>query len=134
MRTGMVLGPGGALAKLTTPFRLFVGGPIGSGRQWVGWIHRDDAVRAYLAAVTDERYAGPINLVTDSVRNADFARALGTALGRPSWLPVPGFALRAALGELADHALHGRRVVPARLRALGFTWIHPTLAEALARI
>jgi uncharacterized protein (TIGR01777 family) len=134
MRTGMVLGPGGALAKLAAPFRLFVGGPIGSGRQWVPWIHRDDTVRAYAAAVTDERYAGPINLVTDSVRNADLARALGAALGRPSWLPVPGFAVRAALGELADYALHGRRVVPARLRALGFTWTHPTLAGSLAGI
>ena len=134
MRTGMVLGRGGALAKLTAPFRMFVGGPIGSGRQWVPWIHRDDAVRAYAAAATDERYTGPINLVTDSVRNAAFARALGAALGRPSWLPVPGFALRVALGELAEYALHGRRVVPARLRALGFTWTHPTLAGALARI
>ena len=134
MRTGMVLGRGGALGKLTAPFRMFVGGPIGSGRQWVPWIHVDDAVRALAAAVGDDRYTGPINLVTDSVRNADFARALGAALGRPSWLPVPGFALRAALGELADYALHGRRVVPARLRALGFTWTHPTLAEALAGI
>jgi uncharacterized protein (TIGR01777 family) len=134
MRTGMVLGPGGALARLTTPFRLFAGGPIGSGHQWMSWIHLDDAVRAYAAAVADERYAGPINLVTDSVRNAEFARALGAALGRPSWLPVPGLALRAALGELADYALHGRRVVPARLRELGFTWTCPTLAEALARI
>jgi uncharacterized protein (TIGR01777 family) len=134
MRTGMVLGPGGALARMTTPFRLFAGGPIGSGRQWVSWIHRDDAVRAFAAAVGDDRYAGTINLVTDSVRNADFARALGAALGRPSWLPVPAFALRAALGEFADYVLHGRRAVPARLRALGFTWTHPTLAEALAGI
>ena len=134
MRTGLVLGPGGALARMTTPFRMFVGGPIGSGRQWVSWIHRDDTVRAYVAAVADDRYTGPINLVTDSIRNADFARALGAALGRPSWLPVPGFALRAALGELADHALHGRRAVPARLRALGFPWTYPTLAAALAGV
>ncbi|HEY0478602.1 MAG TPA: TIGR01777 family oxidoreductase [Kofleriaceae bacterium] len=132
MRIGMVLGPGGALAKLTTPFRLFVGGPIGSGRQWVPWIHRDDAVRALVAAAADERYTGPINLVTASVRNAELSRALGKALGRPSWLPVPGFALRAALGELADYALHGRRVVPRRLQELGFTWSHPDLVIALA--
>lgn len=132
LRTGMVLGPGGALARLTTPFRMFAGGPIGSGRQWVPWIHRDDSTRVYLAAITDERYAGAINLVTDSVRNADLARAIGKALGRPSWLPVPGFAVRAALGELADYALRGRRVVPARLRALGFTWSHATLDDALA--
>jgi uncharacterized protein (TIGR01777 family) len=132
MRTGIVLGPGGALAKMTTPFKLFVGGRIGNGRQWVPWIHREDAVRAYMAAIDDDRYTGPINLVTTSVRNAELSQSLGKALGRPSWLPVPGFALRAALGELADYALHGRRVVPKRLRELGFTWTYPNLDEALA--
>lgn len=131
MRNGLVLGRGGALAKLTTPFKLFVGGRIGSGRQWVSWIHRDDAIRAYATALEDERYAGPINLVTASVRNAELARALGQALGRPSWLPVPGFALRATVGEFAEYLLHGRRVVPTRLRALGFTWTHSTLEDAL---
>jgi uncharacterized protein (TIGR01777 family) len=132
MRTGLVLGPGGALAKLTTPFKLFVGGKIGSGRQWVPWIHRLDAVRSYLAAIDDDRYAGPINLVTGSVRNAELAAALGKAVGRPSWLPVPGFALHAAVGEFAEYLLHGRRVVPKRLRELGFTWTYPRLADALA--
>lgn len=132
MRTGMVLGPGGgALAKLVTPFKLFAGGPIGSGRQWVPWIHLDDAVRAYLAALDDDRYRGPVNLVTESVRNAELSRAVGASLHRPSWLPVPGFAVRAVLGEFADHVLRGRRVVPARLHALGFTWTRPTLAAAL---
>jgi uncharacterized protein len=132
MRTGIVLGPGGALARLTTPFKLFVGGRIGSGRQWVSWIHRDDAVRAYIAALTDERYTGPINLVTASVRNAELAYALGKVLGRPSWLPVPGFALRAAVGEFAEYLLHGRRVVPGRLRDLGFSWTCASLDDALA--
>jgi uncharacterized protein len=132
MRTGIVLGPGGALAKLTTPFKLFVGGRIGSGRQWVSWIHRADAIRAYTAALLDERYTGPINLVTGSIRNAELSRALGKALGRPSWLPVPGFALRAAVGEFAEYLLHGRRVVPRRLQDLGFTWTHATLDDALA--
>jgi uncharacterized protein (TIGR01777 family) len=131
MRTAMVLGPGGALAKLVTPFKLFFGGPIGSGRQWVPWIHRDDVVRAYLAALDDERYAGPINLVTESVRNAELSRAIGKALHRPSWLPVPAFALRVAVGEFADYLLQGRRVVPARLRELGFTWTRPVLETAV---
>jgi len=131
MRTGLALGPGGALAKLTTPFKLFLGGKIGSGRQWVSWIHRDDCVAAYLAATVDERYTGPINLVTESVRNRDFSRAIGAALGKPSWLPVPKLAVRIAAGEFADSVLQGRRVVPARLKALGFTWRHPELAEAL---
>ena len=131
MRTGLVLGPGGALAKLKTPFKLFVGGRVGSGRQWTPWIHREDAVRGYLAALDDGRYGGPINLVTSSVRNAELSRAVGRSMGRPSWLPVPAFALRAAVGELADYLLNGRRVVPARLRELGFTWTHPTLEAAL---
>ena len=134
MRTGLVLGPGGALAKMTTPFKLFVGGRIGSGKQWMPWIHRDDAVAAYIAAIDDERCTGPINLVTDSVRNADFARALGKAMGRPSWLPVPSFALKAAIGELAEYALQGRRVVPAKLRELGFTWKQPELSRALSSV
>ncbi|HET9620628.1 MAG TPA: DUF1731 domain-containing protein, partial [Kofleriaceae bacterium] len=132
MRTGIVLGPGGALAKLTTPFKLFAGGRLGSGRQWVPWIHRTDAVRGYEAAVSDHRFVGPINLVTGSVRNAELSRALGKVLGRPSWLPVPGFALRAAVGEFADYLLAGRRVVPAQLHALDFAWTHSTLAGALA--
>lgn len=132
MRTGVVLGPGGALRKLTAVYKAFLGGRIGSGRQWLSWIHRDDAVRAYVAALADHRFTGPINLVTSSVRNAELARALGKALHRPNWLPTPGFALRAAVGELADYLLAGRRVVPARLRELGFTWTRPTLEAALA--
>jgi uncharacterized protein (TIGR01777 family) len=133
MRTGLVLGAhGGALAKMTTPFKLFAGGRIGSGRQWMAWIHLDDAVAVYLAALDDARYRGPINLVTDSIRNAEFSKQLGSVLHRPSWLPVPAFALRAAVGELAETLLNGRRVVPAKLRELGFTWKHPELREALA--
>jgi len=133
MRTGLVLDAGGgALAKMATPFKLFVGGRLGSGRQFVSWIHRADAVAAYAAATADDRYRGPINLVTGSVRNAELSRALGKALGRPSWMPVPAFAIKAAVGELAEALLHGRNVVPARLKELGFTWKHPELAEALA--
>ncbi|HEY6036112.1 MAG TPA: DUF1731 domain-containing protein, partial [Kofleriaceae bacterium] len=133
MRMGLLLAPGGgALARMKTPFKLFAGGKIGSGKQWVSWIHRDDAIAAYLAALTDARYTGAINLVTESTRNADFSAALGHALHRPSWLPVPAFALKAAVGELAEALLQGRRVVPARLRELGFTWKHPELGEALA--
>jgi len=133
MRTGLVLGPhGGALAKMTTPFKLFAGGKIGSGKQWMPWIHLDDAVAAYIAAVDDARFEGPLNLVTDSVRNADFSKQLGSVLHRPSWLPVPAFALRAAVGELAESILNGRRVVPAKLNELGFHWKHPELHEALA--
>jgi hypothetical protein len=134
MRTGLVLGQrGGALAKLRRPFDLFAGGKIGSGRQWVSWVHLDDVVAAYVAAATNDSYRGAYNLVTDSTRNAEFAKALGHAVGKPSWLPVPGFAIKAAVGsEFAESILEGRRVVPAKLRAAGFTWKYPTLDGALA--
>ena len=132
MRTGVVLGPGGgALAKMTTPFKLFVGGRIGSGQQWVSWIPRRRGRRLRDGA-DDERYSGPINLVApESVRNAEFSRALGKALHRPSWLPVPAFALKLAVGELAEYLLEGRRVVPAALERLKFPFEHPTVATAI---
>jgi len=133
MRTGLVLGGGGGpLARMKQPFEWFVGGRIGSGRQLVSWIHRDDVVAAYATAIEDERYTGPINLVAGSVRNAELARAIGHALHRPAIVPVPAFALRLAVGELAEWLLHGRNVVPARLRELGFGFAHPDLADALA--
>ena len=132
MRTGLVLGPGGALEQLAKPFRRFAGGKIGTGRQWMSWIHLVDVVAAYAAAMSDDRYAGPINVVTASIRNRDFAATLGKALHRPSWLRVPAFALRAAVGELAESILEGRNVVPKRLRELGFVWRYAQLEHALA--
>jgi hypothetical protein len=134
MRTGVVLGPGGgALAKLVPLFRKGLGGKLGNGRQWFSWIQRADAIEAYVDAISNPRYVGPVNLVApESTRYADFAKALGAALHRPSFFRVPGFALRIAAGELSDALLHGRRVVPAKLEALGFSWQHPTLARALA--
>lgn len=134
LRTGLVLGPrGGALEKMATPFKFFAGGRIGDGRQFVSWISLDDAVKAYVTALTDERYKGPINLVTASTRNAEFAKALGHAMHRPSLLPVPGFAVKVAVGsELAESILHGRNVVPAKLTELNFPFSHPTLDKALA--
>ena len=132
MRLGIVLGEGGgALDKMTTPFKLFVGGKLGHGRQWLPWIHRDDAIAAFIAAVDDARYTGPINLVTASTRNADFARELGASMGRPSWLPVPAFTLKLAVGEMSEYLLNGRNVAPKRLRELGFAWKRATLAGAL---
>lgn len=132
LRLGVVIAAGGALAKMTTPFKLFGGGRIGSGQQWFSWIHLDDAVAAFRAAVTDERFRGPINLVAPgTIRNRELSKALGKALHRPSWLPVPAFALRAAVGELAEYLLEGRRAVPARLEALGFRFAHPTIEGAI---
>ncbi len=131
MRTGLVIGKGPAMTKLMLPFKLFAGGKIGSGRQFIGWIHLDDAVNAYITALDDKRYTGPINLVTGSVRNAELAKAVGKAMHRPSLLPVPAFALKIAVGEFAEVLLNGRRVVPAKLKELGFAFTQPDLVEAI---
>ncbi|MEO8702411.1 MAG: TIGR01777 family oxidoreductase [Kofleriaceae bacterium] len=133
MRTGLVMGgSGGPLAEMIAPFKLFAGGKLGNGKQFVPWIHLDDAVAVYVAAVHDDRYAGPINLVAGSVRNKVLAKAIGKAMHRPAWLPAPGFALKLVVGELAEYLLHGRNVVPKRLTDLDFRFAHPNVEEAVA--
>lgn len=135
MRTGVVLGRGGPLDRMALPFKLFAGGPIGNGRQWLSWIHIEDAIRAYLLAIDDASLAGPVNLAApEPVRFKVFSAALGRAMRRPSWLPVPGFALKAAVGEFAEYLLHGRRAVPAALTAHGFSFAYPDLNAALRDI
>jgi uncharacterized protein len=135
MRTAVVLGEAGALDKLSLPFKFFAGGRVGSGTQWFSWIHLRDVVRAYLFALDTPGLGGAVNLVAPgNVRNAELARALGAAMHRPSWIPVPGFAVRAAVGEFADYVLHGRRAVPARLEQAGFRFDFPEIDAALADI
>jgi uncharacterized protein (TIGR01777 family) len=133
IRTGVVLDrAGGALAKMLPPFRLGLGGPVAGGRQYMSWIHRDDLVAMMLAAVSDERWAGPVNATApEPVPNRDFARALGKALRRPALLPVPGAALRALYGEMASIVTTGARAVPAKALVLGYRFRHPALDEAL---
>ena len=133
-RSGVVLSAdGGALPKLVLPYRLFAGGPMGDGRQWMPWIHLADEVRALRFLIEDERAAGAFNLCGPvPERNADFGRAIGDVLHRPSLLRAPAFALKLALGEMASIVLEGQRCVPERLLALGFTFEHPTLRPALA--
>jgi hypothetical protein len=132
LRTAVVLAAGGgALPKLALPFKLFAGGPVGGGRQWVPWIHLRDEVRAIRLLLERREAAGPFNLTgPEPVRNRDLARTLGRVLGRPSFVPAPAFAVRAVLGEMADTVLHGRRAVPERLRELGFEWQFPDLHGA----
>jgi hypothetical protein len=135
LRTGIVLDPGeGALAKMLLPFRLFAGGPFGSGRQFMSWIHRDDWVSLARWALETPGARGPLNLTAPKpATNADFARSLGRALGRPAVLPAPRFALKLALGEMAGPLLlYSQRVVPARALEGGFRFAHPDLDEALA--
>ena len=134
LRLGVVLAPdGGALGRMLPPFRAFVGGPLGSGRQWMSWIQRDDVIGLVLAVLEDERYRGPLNATAPRpVENRDFARALGSALGRPAWLAVPAPVLRLVLGELADMLLTGQRIMPRAAERLGYRWRHPDLPGALA--
>jgi uncharacterized protein (TIGR01777 family) len=135
-RIGIVLGRGGALAKMEGPFRWFVGGPVGDGTQWLSWIHVRDVVRALLFLVDQEALSGPVNLVAPAPATMnDFARALGRALGRPSVFRVPPVALRLAMGDgVAELLLTGQRVAPRRLQAAGFAFEHPTLDGALANL
>ena len=134
LRIGIVLArEGGALPRLALPFRLGLGGRLGSGRQWCPWVHVDDVVALAIAAAEDEGFAGPVNAVApEPVRNAELAAAVGAALGRRAWLPVPRLALEVALGELSRELLSSRRVVPARALARRFAFRHPSLAGALA--
>jgi uncharacterized protein (TIGR01777 family) len=135
LRTGIVLDPReGALAKMVPPFRLFAGGPFGSGRQYTSWIHRDDWVSLAKWAIETPAARGPLNLTAPNpVTNADFARALGRALHRPAFIPAPGLALKLILGEMAGPLLlESQRVLPAQALAGGFRFAHPDLDEALA--
>jgi uncharacterized protein (TIGR01777 family) len=134
LRQGVVLSLlGGALPRLALPFRLGVGGPLGSGRQWMSWITLDDLVAVYGHTLARPDLAGPVNAVTPNpVTQAEVARTLGRVLGRPSWLPTPAWALRVALGEMgAELLLASQRVSPARLIATGFAFRHPGLEDAL---
>jgi uncharacterized protein len=132
-RTGVVLAErGGALAKMLPPFKLGVGGPIAGGRQYIPWIHLDDAVGAILHCLDDDRANGPVNVVAPSPQtNRDFSRALGRALHRPAVMPVPGLALKLMYGEMSEIVLTGQRAVPSRLGALGYEFRHSEVEAAL---
>jgi uncharacterized protein (TIGR01777 family) len=136
LRTGVVLDPaGGALARMLTPFRLGLGGPLGNGQQWMSWITRDDHARLTLACVDDEKLVGPVNgTAPGPVTNLEFARTLGRVLGRPAFVPVPAFALWLLLGEGAQVLLEGQRVLPARAREVGFEFEHAELGAALTAL
>jgi len=133
LRTSMVLAAdGGALPRLTLPFKLFFGGPAGSGSQWVPWIHLRDEVRAIRFLLETEEARGPFNLTApEPVTNRELSRTLGEVLGRPSLVRAPAAALRLALGEMAEMVLAGRRAVPYRLLEAGFAFEFETLRAAL---
>lgn len=134
LRTGIVLGTGGgALAKMLPPFRLGAGGPMGDGRQWMSWVHRDDLVRLIQWLLDNDHAGGAYNgTAPQPATNRDFARTLGKALHRPALLPTPAPALRLMFGEMAQLLLTGQRVLPAHALAEGFTFQFPTLDAALS--
>jgi hypothetical protein len=133
LRTGVVLDKaGGALAKMLTPFKMCVGGPIGSGKQWMSWIHNEDEVGLILFAIDHPEINGPLNAVAPRpVTNKDFGHALGKVLGRPSFMPTPAFALRVMLGESAQIITKGQKVLPKKALAAGYAFKFPEVEAAL---
>ncbi|MEH2163928.1 MAG: TIGR01777 family oxidoreductase [Nostoc sp.] len=135
LRFGVILGNGGALGKMIPPFKLFAGGPIGSGRQWFSWIHVDDVVNLIMQALTKPEIEGVYNATAPNpVRMADLSQTLGQVMNRPSWLPVPGFAIEALLGDGAIVVLEGQQVLPKRTVETGFEYKYPHLQSALRQI
>ena len=136
LRVGVVLGKGGgALSKMLFPFKLGIGGPLGTGRQWFSWVHRHDLVRLIEFCLTHEEVSGAINgTAPNPVTNRELSTALGKVLHRPSIMPMPAFALGILLGEMSDMLLTGQKVLPEAAQKLGFTYEHPTIADALTNI
>ena len=123
---------GGALAKMLTPFKLGIGGPVAGGRQYVPWIHVDDVVGIYVHAIDTPALHGPLNATApEPVTNKVFSRALGRALHRPAVAPIPAAAIRLLYGEMAEIVTTGQRAVPMRTRVSGYTYAYPDLDEAL---
>jgi uncharacterized protein (TIGR01777 family) len=133
VRTGVVLDRnGGALQKMLLPFRLGVGGPVAGGRQPLPWVHVEDVIGIYVAAIDDERWTGAVNATAPHpASNRDFSKALGRALHRPAIAPVPAFAIKALYGGMAKLVIEGQNALPRRTLELGYRFRHPDLDEAL---
>ncbi|HEU5100560.1 MAG TPA: TIGR01777 family oxidoreductase [Roseiflexaceae bacterium] len=124
----------GAFPLLVMPFYFFSGGPILPGTQWFAWIHLDDTVGLLMFALEDDRVSGPLNATAPETQtNRDFAKTIGRVMGRPAWLPVPGFAMKLLLGEMADMITTGQRVVPRKAEELGYRFKYPTSEQAIKR-
>lgn len=135
LRLGIVLGMGGAVAKMLTPFRMFAGGPIGTGKQWFSWIHREDVVNLIIKALNDSQMEGVYNATAPHpVRMGEFCKILGKVLNRPSWLPVPEFVLETILGDGAKVVLEGQQVLPKRIQGTDYQYQYARVKEALVDI
>ncbi|SOC40048.1 hypothetical protein SAMN05877842_10726 [Ureibacillus acetophenoni] len=133
MRFGVVLGKGAsALSLMTLPYKLFAGGTVGSGKQWVSWVHEMDVIRVIEFAIENPKIRGPVNVTAPSpMRMKEFGQTIGAVLKRPHWVPAPAFAIKIALGEKSKLVLEGQQVQPKVLLDEGFTFKFPTLKEAL---
>ncbi len=132
---GVLEADGGALPQMAMPFKFFLGGPIGSGRQWFSWIHRDDIIGIIKFAIENESVSGPVNLTAPNpVTNKEFSRALGKVLHRPSFVAVPGFVIQLTLGELGAVLLTGQRVLPEKALKAGYRFKYSDVSEALGAI
>ncbi|MBM7566934.1 TIGR01777 family oxidoreductase [Paenibacillus sacheonensis] len=136
LRVGLVLGmKGGAFPAMLLPYRLFAGGRIGTGKQWIPWIHEDDMVRLILFCIDNPEIEGPVNAsAPEPLTNDDFGRAVGKAAGRPHWFPLPAFLLKTVLGELSFLLLEGSRAVPRKALKHGFTFRYADIASALRQL
>lgn len=136
LRVSLVLaGKGGAFPKMAMPYRLFAGGKVGSGRQWISWIHLEDMASLIMFCIDNPAVAGPVNASTpEPVTNDDFGKALARAMGRPHWFPVPAFMMKAIFGELSVLLLEGQRVIPRQALRHGFQFRYPTIDKAMARL
>lgn len=125
----------GALPRMALPYKLFAGGPVGTGDQWVSWIHLDDVVNGILYCIEHEQLEGPVNFTSPNpLTMKEFGKILGEVLNRPHWLPTPGFALKIALGEMSTLVLEGQKVLPKKLQVLGYDFLYPDLRSALRNI
>lgn len=135
LRIGIVLANGGALGKMIGPFKMFAGGPIGSGKQWFSWIHREDLVNLITQAVNKPEMSGVYNATSPNpVRMGQLCQTLGEVMNRPSWLPVPDFVLEVLLGDGAIVVLEGQQVLPQKTQSTGFSYQYSELKPALADI
>lgn len=135
-RIGVVLGRNdGALPRMILPYRFFIGGSVGHGRQWLSWIHMDDLTGIIAQCLTDHTIQGPVNVTApEPVTMNQFGRTIGRVLHRPHWLPVPSFALTLLLGEMAEIVLQGQHVLPEVMQSHGYAFIYPTVDKALEQL